>query len=88
MSRSEHSSSENGARVKRYRIKKFLVLGFLTPRDQEDRIYRAADSSGVVVESDGETIWVVENDRREESVTEAHAIGLWVEEGLLEEIVE
>ena len=82
-----------GDRMKRYRIKSDIMLSFLTPRDQYDTMIDNGE-----LESDGSTIWLIkpvtnariasisEAGRRHESITTANAIGLWLQEGKIEEI--
>lgn len=70
--------------LKRYRVLKPVVLGFLTPRDQYDEIIRPKDN--VTLESDGHTIWAIKNSRRQESITIAAAIEIWLKHGFIAEI--
>ncbi len=72
--------------MKKYKLLQRIVLGFDTAQDQVDVLYKPTD--GVILESDGHTIWVVKNDRRRESITEAHAIDAWLTEGWIAEIPE
>jgi|GEM_PF-4281977 hypothetical protein len=72
--------------MKRYRVRQTIVLGFLGPQDQEDRQYQA--DTETIVECDGKTIFVVERGKREESITVADAVPLWVEQHKLEEITD
>ena len=71
--------------MKRYRVIKTIVLGFLTPQDQFDTIIHPGD--GIILESDGHTIWTVKNGERHESITMAYAIEHWLENGAIVEIL-
>ena len=66
--------------LKRYRILKPVVLGFITPRDQFDVITDPAKELAKL-ESDGSTIWVVR-----ESITMGYAIEQWLNAGLIAEV--
>ena len=70
--------------MKKYVITKPIVLGFLTPRDQYDVLFKPED--GVMLESDGHTIWTIKNGKRDESITTANAIDVWLKEGRIAEI--
>lgn len=68
--------------MRRFRIAGKVVLGFLTAQDQYDLIVNRG-----VLESDGSTIWYVDAEgRREESITIASAVDVWVANGLIVEI--
>lgn len=68
----------------KFKIKQTIMLGFITDRNQGDLLITPED--GYTLESDGSTIWVVSNNDRKESITMAHAIKLWLEQGKIEEI--
>ncbi|MBI2024918.1 MAG: hypothetical protein HYT03_02445 [Candidatus Harrisonbacteria bacterium] len=70
--------------MKKYRILKSVILSFLTPQDQSDEIIEPKD--GVILESDGRTIWAIKNRKRHESITVAHAIEYWLDIGAIIEI--
>lgn len=70
--------------MKKYRVLKSIVLGFLTPQDQYDMFFTPEDN--ITLESDIHTIWVIKNDKRHESITIAAAINVWLEQGLITEI--
>ena len=72
--------------MKRYRVLKLVVLGFLTPRDQFDAFIAPED--GVTLECDGHTIWTNKDGKRRESITVASAIEYWLDQGLIVEIPE
>ena len=72
--------------MKKYRILKPIVLGFLTPQDQFDALIGPED--GVILASDGHTIWTIRNRKRHESITVGHAIQIWLDRGLIIEIPE
>lgn len=70
--------------MKKYRILKPIVLGFTAPQDQYDALF--TPENNVALESDGHTIWVIKDDKREESITIAAAIEIWLNQGLIVEI--
>lgn len=70
--------------MKKYKILKFIILGFLTRQDQYDE--RITPESGAILEIVDDIIWVIENGERRESITMASAIDDWLEEGRIEEI--
>ena len=70
--------------MRKYKILKPIMLGFLTRQDQFDVIFEPKHE--VSLESDGETIWAIKNVVREESITMAHAIHVWLEQGRIAEI--
>jgi len=70
--------------VKKYKVLDVVVLGFLTAQSQYDEIFHPED--GVVLESDGQTIWATKDGKRKESITMAYAIDMWLDQGRLEEI--
>lgn len=70
--------------MKKYRIHKTVVLGFLDPQEQYDVILTSEDN--VILESDGQTIWIAKDGKRHESITQAHAIKCWLIDGLITEI--
>jgi hypothetical protein len=73
--------------MKRYRVKDVLIFGFDDGRYQSDAYVEPGDE----LETDGSTIWVtwVKGDQRQraESITMAYAINIFLEKGLIEEIV-
>ncbi len=80
------NQTEEGVTLKKYRILKPILLGFLTPQDQFDATIGPED--GVILESDGHTIWTIGNGERHESITVGYAIQLWLDRGLIIEIPE
>lgn len=70
--------------VKKYKILKSLILGFLTPQDQFDQIFGPDDD--VILESNGNTIWVIKGKEKHESITQAHAIEFYLQKKIIEEI--
>jgi hypothetical protein len=68
--------------MKRYKVVKPIVLGFLSGREQVDSLIVPAD--GIVLESDGKTIWALEGEKRIESITMGNAIDLWLEQSKIE----
>ncbi len=59
-------------------------MGFNAPQDQYDAIIGPEDD--IVLESDGQTIWVVKNEQHHESITTANAIEHWLDNGTIVEI--
>jgi hypothetical protein len=70
--------------MKKYKILETIMLGFITRQDQYDSFFKPED--GYVLESDGSTIWAVKGEERHESITVAHAIGIWLGNGSIEEL--
>ena len=67
--------------MKKYRIIKPIMLGFLTPQEQFDATIDSEDD--VILECDGHTIWAIKNGKRHESITMANAIDCWLRDGLI-----
>ena len=73
--------------MKKFRILKPVMLSFLTPQDQYDTII--SPENDAVLESDNHTIWIItKTGAREESITTANAIEIWLAEGKITEILE
>ena len=72
--------------MKKYKILKPVILGFLTPQEQYDIFIDP--ETGVTLESNGHTIWVLKDDKRQESITTANAIDLYIERGDIREILD
>jgi hypothetical protein len=70
--------------IKKYKILNTIMLGFTDGREQGDVLFNSED--GFYLESDGETIWVIKEDKRYESITIANAIEIWKEQKFLEEM--
>ena len=70
--------------MRRYRTIKPIILGFLTPRDQQDLIIEPENET--ILESDGQTIWLIKNGKRRESITTANAIKYWLKQGAIARI--
>lgn len=51
----------------KYRLLRPIILGFMTPRDQFDVLIEPEE--GVTLESDGTTIWLINDKGRHESIT-------------------
>ena len=70
----------------RYRILKTVMLGFLTPQDQYDAFFDPGPNSVTLErEPDGDTIFIVtRSGERRETITQAHAIEVWLEDGKIE----
>lgn len=66
--------------VKRYRIKKSILLGFLTPQQQCEVFLSEGE-----LESDGSTIWLLKDGERHETTTVGWAVAHWLEQGRIEE---
>ena len=65
--------------MKRYRIVEPIVLGFLARLDQVNVLVKPEDDA--VLESDGETIWLINERGRHESITNVNLLnGVAVEE--------
>lgn len=68
--------------IRRYKILETVMLGFNTHNDQYDAFYDPGPTSVVLErEDDGDTITVTHGEKRKESITQAHAIDVWLEEG-------
>lgn len=66
----------------RYEIVETVMLGFHTHNDQYDAFYDPGKGLTLEREPDGDTIYIVASSgRRKESITQAHAIDVWLEEG-------
>lgn len=62
-----------------------IMLSFLTGNDQCDGMLHP-DDGDYVLETDGHTIWVILDDKREESITMANAIDIWINQNKIEKI--
>lgn len=71
--------------VKKYKVIQPVMLGFLTPQDQVDVLLDPKDRE-FWLESDGHTIWGMNSEQRQESITMANAIDIWLEQGKIEEV--
>lgn len=69
--------------MKRYRILKLVILGFIVDGEQADAKLKVGED---LIESDGHTIWALMDGQRVESTTMANAVGLWLTEGRIEEV--
>lgn len=69
--------------MKRYKLLKLVILGFYVEGEQCDATLKAGED---VLESDGHTIWAIIDGTRYESITQANAIGIWLQEGRIAEI--
>ena len=76
---------------KRYKILKTVMLGFTTHNDQFDAFFDPGPHSAILERAEGgDTIYVTRYDacgESRESITQAHAIETWLEDGKIEEIV-
>ncbi len=72
--------------MKKYRILKPIILGFITPQEQYD--LKICPEDGEILESDGRTIWTNKNGVQKDSITMASAIWLWLAGGRIAEIKE
>ncbi len=70
--------------VRRYKILKNIMLGFLGLREQHDEIIGPDDD--VIIECDEHTIWAIKGERRTESITAANAMIIWIENGSIQEL--
>lgn len=70
--------------MRRYRVIRPIILGFLTPQDQHNLIIEP--ENGTILESDGQTIWLIKNEKRRESITTANAIKCWLKQGAIARI--
>jgi hypothetical protein len=71
--------------MKRYKILRDILLDFLTPQDQ----YSCRIDSSYTLECDEHTIWIVdESGQRQESITTANAVDMYLERGCIEELPE
>jgi len=66
--------------IRKYKILETVMLGFNTHNDQYDAFYDPGPTS-VVLEHEGDTITVTHGDKRKESITQAHAIDVWLKDG-------
>ena len=72
--------------MKQYKIIETVMLGFLTAQDQYDAFF---DPESVVLEREpnGDTIFILKpNGERVETITQAHAIEVWLEDGKIEAV--
>lgn len=58
--------------LKTYKLLKMVMLSFTTPRDQFDVLIDPKE--GTFVESDGSTLWLIQGEKRHESITQAHYV--------------
>lgn len=76
--------------MKKYRILKPVMLSFLTPQEQCDLIIDPSHPPRIhdytTLESDGNSVWVVRNGKRYESITTANVIEYLLEDGAIVEI--
>lgn len=70
--------------VRKYKILKNVMLGFLGLQEQHDEIVGSND--GVVLECDDRTIWAVKGGKRIESITTANVIDIWIKNGFIQEL--
>ena len=70
----------------RYKILKTVMLGFHDGRDQHDAFYDPGKGFELEREEDADTIFITLGDKRKESITQGHAIEIWLEIGKIEEI--
>ncbi len=56
----------------KYRLLKTVVLSFTSARDQHDYLVDPKDNT--FVESDGTTLWLIQGEKRHESITQAHYV--------------
>lgn len=70
--------------MKKYKINKIIVLGFLAPDGSFDVMIDP--KSLQILEADDHTIWLVNGDIRHESINTISAISRWLEQGSIEEI--
>jgi hypothetical protein len=69
--------------MKKYRVKKKIVLTFLTPQDSYSCIFGV----GTIIEANEHTIWLIGNDgSRKESIETITALYVWLENDDVEEI--
>lgn len=71
-----------------YKLLETVMLGFLTPQDQYDAFFDPGPAA-VILERNpaGDTIFIVKPDgERVETITQAHAIEVWLEDGKIEAI--
>jgi hypothetical protein len=69
--------------MKRYSIISSIMLTFLGRNDSIDCMI---DPGEIILESDGHTIWAIENNNRVESITMANAINIWLNQNKIKEI--
>jgi hypothetical protein len=67
--------------IRKYKILETVMLGFHDGRDQTDAFYDPDKGFLLEREEDGDTIFVTLGDKRKESITQAHAIEVWLEDG-------
>lgn len=73
--------------MKRYKVLKRILLGFMDPRDQYDAFFLPSHVS--YLETDGNTIYVnTTSNNRLESITTPNIIEYWLEDGTIEEFDE
>ena len=72
--------------MKKYALLQDVLLSFLNGNDQIDALFGPLEHC--YLECDGKTIWVVnvEKNRRDESITMANAIDVWIERNKIKEI--
>jgi len=68
--------------VKRYKTLKTTMLSFEQGRDTADVVL----DPGAVLEFDGSTIWLIQGDKRIESVTFMNFIPVMLENGTIERV--
>ncbi len=69
--------------MKRYKILKLVILGFHVEGERCNAKLKVDEDT---LESDGHTIWAIIDGTRQESITQANAIGIWLQEGRIAEI--
>ena len=74
--------------MKRYKILETVMLGFNTHNDQYNSFYDPGTGFELEREEDGDTIFIALRDNRKESITQSHAIEVWLEDGKIEEIAD
>jgi hypothetical protein len=74
--------------MKQYKILETVMLGFIFRNDQSDAFFDPGPDSAILErEPDGDTIFVItSNGERFESITQAHAIEVWLGDGKIEAI--
>ena len=71
----------------RYKLLETVMLGFNTHNNQYDAFYDPGPDSVVLEREDGgDTIFVTHNGKRKESITQGHAIDVWLEDGKIAKI--
>ena len=68
--------------MNKYKVLKTIGLSFFKGNDQQD--YMIDPIEGQYLESDGSTIWLINNHGRFESITTANAIDLYLERKWIE----